>query len=66
MTWGFLKLGVSFLGVPMIRTVGFGGLCWGPPASGNYHVMHVPVVQESTSLGSRTGTSSFRCGLLPP
>ena len=28
----------TFLGVPIIRTIVFGGLYWGPPILGNYHV----------------------------
>ena len=36
---GFPKLGVPFLGVPIIRTTVFGGLYyWGPPVLGNYHI----------------------------
>ena len=27
----------TFWGVPITRTIIFGGLCWGPPISGNYH-----------------------------
>ena len=34
---GFPKLGVPFLGVPMI--IVFGGLYGGPPILGNYHVI---------------------------
>ena len=33
----FPKLGVPFLGVPIIRTIVFWGLHWGPPILGNYH-----------------------------
>ena len=28
----------TFLGVPIIRTVVFWGLFWGPPFLGNYHM----------------------------
>ena len=35
---GFPKLGVTFLGVPMIRTIVFWGLYWGPLILGNYQV----------------------------
>ena len=35
---GFPKLGVAFLGVPIIRTIMFGGLYWGPPILGKYHM----------------------------
>ena len=36
---GFPKLGVTFLGVPIIRTIVFWGLYWGPPFLGNYHMI---------------------------
>ena len=35
---GFPKLGVPFLGVPIIRTIAFWGLYWGPLISGNYQI----------------------------
>ena len=35
---GFPKLGLQFLGVPIIRIIVFGGLYWGPPILGNYHL----------------------------
>ena len=28
----------TFLGVPIIRTIVFWGLVWGPPILGNYHI----------------------------
>ena len=28
----------TFLGVPIIRTIVFWGLYWGPPILGNYHI----------------------------
>ena len=28
----------TFLGVPIIRIIVYGGLCWGPPFLGNYDV----------------------------
>ena len=31
------NLGVPFLGVPIIRTIAFGGSILGPPILGNYH-----------------------------
>ena len=34
----FLKLGVPFLGVPIIRTLVFWGLYWGSPNLGIYHI----------------------------
>ena len=35
---GFPKLGVPFLGVPIIRTIVFWGLYWGTLILGNYHI----------------------------
>ena len=35
---GFPKLGVPFLGIPIIRTIVFWGLYWGPLILGNYHI----------------------------
>ena len=35
---GFPILGVPFLGVPIIRTIVFWGLHWGPLILGNYHI----------------------------
>ena len=37
----FPKLGVPFLGVPIIRTIVFWGLYWGPLILGNYHFLPV-------------------------
>ena len=34
----FPKLGVPFLGVPIIRTIVFWGLHWSPLILGNYHI----------------------------
>ena len=36
--WGFPKIRGTFLGVPIIRTIAFWGLYWGPPILGNYHI----------------------------
>ena len=30
-TWGFPKIRVTFLGVPITRIIVFWGLYWGPP-----------------------------------
>ena len=35
---GFPKLGVPLLGVPIVRTIIFWGLYWGPLILGNYHL----------------------------
>ena len=34
----FSRIGYLFGGVPIIRTIVFWGLYWGPPSLGNYHV----------------------------
>ena len=36
--WGFPKIRGTFLGVPIIRTIVFRVLYWGPPILGNYHI----------------------------
>ena len=35
--WGFPNIRDLFLGIPIIRTIVFGGLYWGSPILGNYH-----------------------------
>ena len=36
--WGFPKIRCTFLGVPIIRTIVFWGLYWGPLILGTYHL----------------------------
>ena len=36
---GFPKLGVPFLGVPIIRTIVYWGLYWGTSILGSYHLI---------------------------
>ena len=36
--WEFPKIKGTFLGVPIIRTIVFWGLYWGPFILGNYHI----------------------------
>ena len=36
--WVVPKIGGTFFGVPIIRTIVFWGLYWGPLILGNYHV----------------------------
>ena len=36
--WGFPKIRCTLLGVPIIRTIVFWGLYWGPLILGNYHM----------------------------
>ena len=38
--WVFPKNRGTFLGVPIIRTIVFLGLYWGPLVLGNYHIHH--------------------------
>ena len=42
---GYPKLGVPFLGVVIIRTIVYWGLCWGTLILGNYHVALVCILQ---------------------
>ena len=37
--WGFPKIRVTFLGVPIIRIIVFSGLYWGSLVLGNYHII---------------------------
>ena len=39
--WGFPKIRGTFLGVPIIRTIVFWGLYWGPLILGNYHIISI-------------------------
>ena len=36
--WGFPKIGGTISGVPRLRIIVFGGLYWGEPTLGSYHV----------------------------
>ena len=36
--WEIPKFRGTILRVPIIRTIVFGGLYWGPPILGNYHI----------------------------
>ena len=42
--WEFPKIRGTFLGVPIIRTLIYLGLYWGPLILGNYHI--APVLRE--------------------
>ena len=39
--WGFPKIRGTILGVPVIRTMVFWGLYWGPLILANYHIRPV-------------------------
>ena len=50
--WGFPKIRCTFLGVPVIRTIVFWGLYWGPPILGNYHIFGcLPAIGNSQPFG---------------
>ena len=36
--WGFPTIRGTILGVPIIGTIVYWGLYWGPPVLGNYHI----------------------------
>ena len=42
----FLKLGLPYLGVPIIRIIAYWGLCWGPMIFGKYLVSSLCVLTE--------------------
>ena len=50
---GFLKIRGTLLGVPIMRTIVFWGLCWGLPIQGNYRL----------ELGVRCPSKGFVRGL---
>ena len=47
---GFPKVGVPFLGVPVIRILVYWGLCWGPLMLGNYHIKKALGYHRNNSL----------------
>ena len=54
---GFPKIRATCLGVPIIRTIVFWGLNWGPLILGNYHMyihvcMYMGVLIKGSLLGS--------------
>ena len=44
--WWFPQIRGTFLGVPIIRTIIFWGLYWGPPILGNYHRTYIRIPRE--------------------
>ena len=44
MIWGFPESRGTILGVLIIRIIVYGGLYWGPPVLGNYHMERQMVV----------------------
>ena len=48
--WEFPKIRGTILGVPIIRTIVFWGLYWGPLILGNYHMFDS---RESCMCGGR-------------
>ena len=59
LTWGFPKIRVTILGVPIVRIIVFGGPYWGPPILGN-HQMHVPIAGWALTLFEELDTSLVR------
>ena len=49
--WGFPKIRGTFLGVPIIRIIVFGGLYWGPLIWGNYQLRKTIVLKAGVSPG---------------
>ena len=45
--WVFLKNWGTIVGVPIIRTIVYWDLCWGPPILGNCHMLHKAVKHEN-------------------
>ena len=45
--WEFPKIRGTLLGVPIIRTIVFLGLYWGPLILGNYHIHNSHKQQQS-------------------
>ena len=52
--WGFPKTRGTILGVPIIRTIVYWGLYWGPLILGNYHVMYLEL--EASAFGNFWGS----------
>ena len=52
--WGFPKIRGTILGVPIIRTIVFWGLYWGPPILENYHIsrFHISEIKDDTPNGT--------------
>ena len=40
---GISQIMDTFLGVPIVRTIVYWGLYWGPPVLGNYHLKHTHI-----------------------
>ena len=50
-TWGFAKIRGTLLVGPILRTIVFGVLYWGPPILGNYHIA-LPLAKHAGTLAS--------------
>ena len=55
MIWGFPKSRGTILGVPIIRTIVFRGLYWGPLILGNYHLLPDASLSEASLPCRRAG-----------
>ena len=52
--WGFPTIRGTILGVPIIRTIVFWGLNWGPLNFGNHHIGYIGIMEkkmEITTMG---------------
>ena len=61
--WGFPKIKGTFLGVPIIRTIVYWGLYWGPLILGSYQVE--AVVKAASVHRSPSPPSFFSFAVLP-
>ena len=62
-TCGFLPITGTILRVPIIRKIiVFGGLYWGSPSYGNYHMAGCSPTESS--IFAQSGTTGVACGQL--
>ena len=65
--WGFPKIRGTILGVPIIRTMVFWGLYWGPPILGNYQIWpeskEIAGGRKSVDLYAERGRHEVCCRL---
>ena len=62
--WGFPKIRGTILGVPILRMRVFGGLYWGPPILGNYHV-HIRKLSSKQPSRVKTFSGNLYMGYSP-
>ena len=56
--WEFPKIRGTFLGVPIIRTLVFWGLYWGPLILGNYHFFQKTTAARGCEIDLSESTAS--------